>query len=29
MTEHARTIMAGTPAGIARIAAEHELEKSP
>ncbi|WP_425356855.1 hypothetical protein [Streptomyces inhibens] len=27
VTEHARTIMAGTPADIARIAAEHELEK--
>lgn len=27
VTEHARTIMAGTPADIARIAAEHGLEK--
>ncbi|MFC8721114.1 CatB-related O-acetyltransferase [Kitasatospora sp. NPDC057198] len=27
VTEHARTIMAGTPADIARIAAEHTLEK--
>ncbi|MEU3497023.1 CatB-related O-acetyltransferase [Kitasatospora cineracea] len=27
VTEHARTIMAGTPADIARIAAEHALEK--
>ena len=26
VTEHARTIMAGTPADIARIAAEHGLE---
>ncbi|MFJ4336919.1 CatB-related O-acetyltransferase [Streptomyces sp. NPDC088915] len=27
VTEHARTIMAGTPADIARIAADHALEK--
>lgn len=27
VTEHARTIMAGTPADIARIAAEHDVEK--
>ncbi len=27
VTEHARTIMAGTPADIARIAREHALEK--
>ena len=29
VTDHARTIMAGTPAEIARIAAEHGLEKTP
>ncbi|WP_182909406.1 CatB-related O-acetyltransferase [Microbispora sp. H13382] len=28
VTEHARVIMAGTPADIARVAAEHGLEKS-
>lgn len=28
VTEHARTIMSGTPADIARIAADHGLEKS-
>ncbi|MEV4112140.1 CatB-related O-acetyltransferase [Nonomuraea sp. NPDC049695] len=28
VTEHARTIMAGTPSDIARIAAEHGVEKS-
>ncbi len=27
VTEHARTIMAGTPADIARITADHALEK--
>ncbi|WP_298178387.1 CatB-related O-acetyltransferase [Saccharomonospora sp.] len=29
VTEHARTIMSGTPADIARIAADHGLEKTP
>ncbi|MBB4159926.1 MULTISPECIES: hypothetical protein [Streptomyces] len=28
VTEHARTIMAGTPADIARIATEHGWDKS-
>ncbi|WP_197320690.1 CatB-related O-acetyltransferase [Saccharomonospora sp. NB11] len=29
VTRHARTIMAGTPADVARVAAEHGLEKRP
>jgi virginiamycin A acetyltransferase len=29
VTEHARTIMAGTPAEVARVAARHELGENP
>ncbi|MFG3262777.1 CatB-related O-acetyltransferase [Streptomyces bobili] len=29
VTEHARTIMAGTPAAVARVAARHELGENP
>jgi virginiamycin A acetyltransferase len=29
VTEHVRTIMAGTPADIEHVAAEHRLEKTP
>jgi virginiamycin A acetyltransferase len=29
VTEHVRTIMAGTPADIEHVAAKHRLEKTP